>query len=52
LFFAAMTAQWHLDWIARAFFIWLSVFNLFVVSVFWSFMADVFSPAQGVRLFV
>ena len=25
---------------ARAFFIWLSVFNLFVVSVFWSFMAD------------
>jgi len=51
LFFAAMTAQWHLEWIARAFFIWLSVFNLFVVSVFWSFMADVFSPAQGVRLF-
>lgn len=51
LFFVAMTAQWHPDWIARAFFVWLSVFNLFVVSVFWSFMADVFSPAQGVRLF-
>ncbi len=51
LFFAAMTAQWHPEWIARAFFVWLSVFNLFVVSVFWSFMADVFSPAQGVRLF-
>lgn len=38
-------------WIARGFFVWLSVFNLFVVSVFWSFMADVFTPAQGVRLF-
>ena len=46
-----MTAGWHPEWIARAFFVWLSVFNLFVVSVFWSFMADVFSPAQGVRLF-
>ena len=51
LFFGAMTAQWHPEWIARMFFVWLSVFNLFVVSVFWSFMADVFSPAQGVRLF-
>ncbi len=36
---------------ARAFFIWTSVFNLFVVSVFWSFMADIFSNAQGKRLF-
>jgi len=51
LFYVAMTAQWHPEWIARGFFIWLSVFNLFVVSVFWSFMADVFSPAQGARLF-
>jgi len=51
LFFTAMTAQWHPEWVARAFFVWLSVFNLFVVSVFWSFMADVFSPAQGARLF-
>jgi AAA family ATP:ADP antiporter len=36
---------------ARAFFIWTSVFNLFVVSVFWSFMADLFSHEQGKRLF-
>ncbi|MBU1191630.1 MAG: MFS transporter [Gammaproteobacteria bacterium] len=36
---------------ARAFFIWVSVFNLFVVSVFWSFMADIFSNAQARRLF-
>lgn len=36
---------------ARTFFIWVSVYNLFVVSVFWSFMADVFSAPQGRRLF-
>ncbi|MBL8765018.1 MAG: MFS transporter [Phycisphaerae bacterium] len=34
-----------------AFYIWLSVFNLFVVSVFWGFLADVFAPAQARRLF-
>lgn len=36
---------------ARTFFIWISVYNLFVVSVFWSFMADVFSASRGRRLF-
>jgi AAA family ATP:ADP antiporter len=36
---------------ARAFFIWTSVYNLFVVSVFWSFMADLYSNAQAKRLF-
>lgn len=34
-----------------AFFIWLSVFNLFVVSVFWSFSSDIFRPCQAKRLF-
>jgi AAA family ATP:ADP antiporter len=38
-------------YVARAFFIWVSVFNLFVVSVFWSFMADLFRSEQGKRLF-
>ena len=37
--------------LARAFFIWVSVFNLFVVSVFWSFMADLFGNERGKRLF-
>ena len=37
--------------VARAFFVWLSVFNLFVVSVFWSFMADLFRNEQAKRLF-
>ncbi|MES2049465.1 MAG: Npt1/Npt2 family nucleotide transporter [Pseudomonadota bacterium] len=33
------------------FYVWLSVFNLFVISVFWSFMTDVFNEDQGKRLF-
>jgi ATP:ADP antiporter, AAA family len=38
-------------WIGRVFFIWTSVFNLFVVSVFWALMVDVFNSEQGKRLF-
>jgi AAA family ATP:ADP antiporter len=38
-------------WVQRAFYVWLSVFNLFVVSIFWSFMADIFRPGQAQRLF-
>jgi AAA family ATP:ADP antiporter len=34
-----------------AFYIWLSVFNLFVVSVFWGLMSDVWTEVQGKRLF-
>jgi AAA family ATP:ADP antiporter len=33
------------------FFTWVSVFNLFVVSLFWSFMADLWSSLQARRLF-
>ena len=36
---------------ARAFFVWISVFNLFVVSVFWGVMADLWRREQGERLF-
>jgi AAA family ATP:ADP antiporter len=38
-------------WLGRVFYIWTSVFNLFVVSVFWSLMADVFPPEAARRLF-
>ncbi|MFP2927512.1 NTP/NDP exchange transporter [Pyxidicoccus sp. 3LG] len=37
--------------VARVFYVWLSVYNLFVVSIFWSFMADVFASSQSKRLF-
>jgi len=35
----------------RAFFIWVNVFNMFIVSLFWSFMNDLFSREQSKRLF-
>ncbi len=38
-------------WTARAFFVWQSVFNLFVISLFWSVMADLFSGSDARRLF-
>jgi len=52
LAFAAGMA-WRPDdpWLARAFYIWLSVFNMLTISLAWSILADVFSSAQAKRLF-
>ena len=38
-------------WVGRIFFIWTSIFNLFVVSIFWQMIVDVFTSEQGKRLF-
>jgi ATP:ADP antiporter, AAA family len=38
-------------WTGRVLYVWTSIFNMFVVSIFWSVMADVFSAPQGKRLF-
>jgi len=38
-------------WIDRVFYVWTSVFALFVVTIFWGFMADCFDNSQGKRLF-
>jgi AAA family ATP:ADP antiporter len=53
IFFALLlvTGAAQQIWIGRIFFIWTSVFNLFVVSVFWAFLVDVFTREQGKRLF-
>lgn len=51
LFFALFKSAITDAVVARAFFIWASVFNLFIVSVFWSFMADTFTNDQAKRLF-
>ncbi len=37
--------------LGTVFFVWVSVFNLFVVSVFWSFMSDIWDSEQARRLF-
>jgi len=57
-FILSLVAFWALlQWgegritVARALFMWASVFNLFVVTVFWGFMADLFRYEQGRRLF-
>ncbi|MEW8382504.1 MAG: MFS transporter, partial [Candidatus Thiodiazotropha taylori] len=51
LFYLIFESAESLTNVARVFFIWLSVFNLFVVSVFWSFMADLYRNEQAKRLF-
>ena len=51
LFWLLLTLHADASWVARVFFVWVSVFNLFAVVVFWSFMADLFSSEQGKRLF-
>lgn len=51
IFFVLFKSDITHAYVARAFFIWASVFNLFIVSVFWSFMADTFSSTQAKRLF-
>jgi ATP:ADP antiporter, AAA family len=38
-------------WLGRVFFIWTSIFNLFVVSIFWALMVDVYDSEQSKRLF-
>src|SRR6476620_7346208 len=51
IFWVLLTLNIERVMVARVFFVWISVFNLFAVSVFWSFMADLFASEQGKRLF-
>ncbi|OYP97587.1 MFS transporter [Pseudomonas mandelii] len=37
--------------VGRVFFVWISLYNLFIVSIFWSVLVDRFSSEQGRRLF-
>ncbi|MFC1660058.1 NTP/NDP exchange transporter [Gemmatimonadota bacterium] len=38
-------------WIDRVFYVWASMFALFVVTVFWGFIVDLFKARQGKRVF-
>jgi AAA family ATP:ADP antiporter len=51
IFFVLFKQQIALAATTKAFFVWVSVFNLFVISVFWSFMADLYSTEQARRLY-
>ena len=52
LFYGLFIGGQHRDrWIAAGFYVWVSTFNMLIISVFWSFMADIFSRTQAKRLF-
>jgi len=51
IFWVLLTLGIEREIVARVFFVWISVFVLFAVSVFWSYMADLYSSEQGKRLF-
>ena len=52
VFYALFTgARYQERWIAAAFYVWVSTFNMLIISVFWTFMADIFSRSQAKRLF-
>ena len=38
-------------WVAAGYYVWFSVANLFMISLFWSLMVDIFTPDQATRLF-
>jgi ATP:ADP antiporter, AAA family len=41
----------HNVWVAAAYYVWFSVANLFMISLFWSLMVDMFTASQATRLF-
>jgi len=51
IFYAASSALVDRTLIDKAFYLWVSVFSLFHISVFWSFMSELFSKEQAGRLF-
>jgi ATP:ADP antiporter, AAA family len=51
LFYLGTLSGENLTLLNKAFYVWISVFSLFHISVFWSFMADIFSRPQAIRLF-
>ena len=51
LFFAASGQLESTALIDKAFYVWVSFFALFHISVFWSFTADIYSREQALRLF-
>ncbi len=50
-FAAAIHSGWSPVLVGRVFYVWSAVFNLFVVSVFWSLLADLLGPGSARRLY-
>lgn len=50
-FYALISTMADRTLVDKSFYVWVSVFSLFHISVFWSFMSDLFSKEQAGRLF-
>ena len=50
-FFALASLSSDRTLVDKSFYVWVSVFSLFHISVFWSFMSELFSKEQAGRLF-
>jgi AAA family ATP:ADP antiporter len=50
-FYLLLASDTGATWRSGAFFVWVAVFNLFAVSVFWSFMSDIYGDGQARRLY-
>jgi AAA family ATP:ADP antiporter len=50
-FYFAIKSSPDAPLIGKVFYVWISIFSLFHISVFWSFMADIFNNDQAPRLF-
>jgi AAA family ATP:ADP antiporter len=50
-FYIWFNLQTDHTWIARTYYVWVSVFNFYIVAIFWSLMADVFTREQAGRMF-
>jgi AAA family ATP:ADP antiporter len=51
IFYLSASASVDRTLVDKSFYVWVSVFSLFHISVFWSFMSDLFSKEQAGRLF-
>ena len=51
VFYLCFKLEWAINVAPTIFFVWLSVFNLFAISLFWSFLVDIFTADQSKRLF-
>jgi len=50
-YFGEAWSSTHRTLVDKTFYVWVSVYSLFHISVFWSFMSDVYRSEQAVRLF-
>lgn len=50
-FYVSSSSSIDQTFIDKSFYVWVSVFSLFHISIFWSFMSDLFNKEQAGRLF-